>query len=175
MPEPPGGQNEGSGGTPVIDRTQPGRRLRIGDWRCRLALALVCLTGGCQPPASPTGPASDDVPGDVWEQAAERGIDFRATGNEPGWIVEIRDRESIVVDTHYGTRHYEIAIAKAVPDPARGGRAYRDESALPGFELILIEKPCNDDMSGERFSTTVRLRIDDETFSGCGRSLVRQP
>jgi len=134
---------------------------------------LACLTAGCQHPVSSSPAESGALAGDVWEQAALRGIDFRASGNEPGWTVEIREGESIVVDTHYGTRHYEIAAATPVGDPASGGQLYRDESGLPGFELVLIDKPCADDMSGEHFPTTVRLSIDDETFNGCGRTLVR--
>jgi putative lipoprotein len=147
--------------------------MRICQSQRWLGLMLACLTAGCQPEEIPSPAGSGATAGDMWEQAALRGVDFRASGNEPGWTVEIREGESIVVDTHYGTRHYEIAAATPVGDPASGGQLYRDESGLPGFELVLIDQPCADDMSGEHFPTTVRLSIDDETFNGCGRALVR--
>ena len=156
-------------------------------WPGLLAIALCGVMAGCGPspgPASNLSPESspesspdrtDTAPADVWAQAAQRGVDFRATGNEPGWIVEIREGKTIVVDTHYGTRHYEITASAPVVDADRGSQLYRGEDAVPAFEMILIDAPCVDDMSGEHFPTTVRLQIDDQTFDGCGRPLIQRP
>lgn len=32
---------------------------------------------------------------DVWKKAQEEGVQFRAVGNNPEWLVEIRDDEKI--------------------------------------------------------------------------------
>ena len=38
----------------------------------------------------------------IWEDAKLSGVDFRAVGNEPGWVLEIRDSESIRFEYDYG-------------------------------------------------------------------------
>ena len=111
--------------------------------QCLMACALtVLLFAGCgssgppaadgQPDTTITPPvASQDTYFEgsqrVWEAARDRGVIFRAVGQEPGWVLEVR------------------------------------------------EEPCMDTMSGERFSMTVTIRLNDTTYDGCGRMLDRLP
>ena len=138
------------------------------------ALLLVFLGGACDRNGTggdlaagrPTGSAAD-----VWEQAAREGVDFRATGNEPGWLLEIREGDSLVLMADYGTRRYEIVAPQPEIDEASGGRLFRQPGTPEAFEVVLIDQPCRDDMSGDSFPTTVRLRLGERHLSGCGRSL----
>jgi len=100
-----------------------------------------------------------------------RDVEFRATGNEPGWFLEISAKKQIVLVTDYGQKRYAFPDAKAPSDPhARNNvlHAANDEHRL---EVILESKPCMDTMSDEQFDTRVTVRLDDRELHGCGRSL----
>lgn len=141
-----------------------------------LALLLVFSGSACDRTGSGDGPAGEGPPGsaaDVWERAAREGVDFRATGNEPGWLLEIRERDSLVLMADYGTRRYEIASPAPEIDETSGGRLFRQPGATETFEVVLIDQPCRDDMSGESFPTTVRITLGDRHLRGCGRRLQK--
>lgn len=137
-------------------------------------LALSFVLGACDAPEiAQTQPPNSGL--DVWAQARQQGVDFRATGNEPGWVLEIRDGESIVLVADYGSSRYEIARPETAVDPLSGGRVIRSAGSPAGFEVILIDQTCSDDMSGELFPTTVLLKLDEQQLRGCGRPLGAAP
>lgn len=155
MPEAPGGVGEGR------------RRLPV-------ALLLVLLGGACDRNGTGGDLSADRPPGsapDVWEQAAREGVDFRAIGNEPGWLLEIREDDALVLMADYGSRRYEIASPEPEIDETSGGRLFRQPGTPETFEVVLIDEPCRDDMSGEPFPTTVRITLGERHLSGCGRRL----
>jgi len=139
-----------------------------------VTLLLMFLGGACDRDGTGGDQAVDrpqqSAP-DVWQQAAREGVDFRATGNEPGWLLEIREGDSLVLMADYGTRRYEIVSPRPEIDQASGGRLFRQPGTPEAFEVVLIDEPCRDDMSGESFPTTVRLRLGERHLRGCGRSL----
>jgi hypothetical protein len=110
---------------------------------CIMAGALaVLLVAGCGSSGHPSADAQPDTTTTppvaaqdsyfegsqrVWEAARDRGVVFRAVGQEPGWVLEVR------------------------------------------------EEPCMDTMSGERFSMTATLTLNNTTYDGCGRMLDRLP
>lgn len=47
---------------------------------------------------------------DVWEKAKENGIQFRAVGNEPGWLIEIREDEKVRFVNDYGNLEVKAPI-----------------------------------------------------------------
>lgn len=106
-----------------------------------------------------------------WNEAAARGVAFRAVGNEPGWWVEVDRGEApalrAVLD--YGERKLELAHAQ----PA--GLGFAGETA-DGTQITLeIERePCQDGMSGERFEATAQLTVDGDTYRGCGAFLPQE-
>jgi uncharacterized membrane protein len=104
----------------------------------------------------------------VWEDARNRGVSFRAVGQEPGWLLEVAD-SVLIVETDYGSERNEA-------------REYTRENDSQGFTLHaagtsadirveVIEEQCVDTMSGERFEASVRLFVDDRELAGCGRHL----
>lgn len=111
----------------------------------------------------------------VWEHAKLTGVDFRATGNEPGWHLEIRNdlevragkRIRFVYD--YGERD---AVLHA-PDPEPGGSrtVYYGESGDLRIVVEIEARPCQDSMSGEGFESTVTVRFQGRAYLGCGRPL----
>jgi putative lipoprotein len=134
---------------------------------CLLA-AVALLPGACRT-APPAGPAPADP--SPWEAARARGVDFRATGNEPGWFLELDDGVQIVLVTDYGRRRYEMPAPEPEVDEAARRVTFRTEGRGNRLVLTLAPGPCEDTMSGESFDTTVTVTIDGETLHGCGRAL----
>jgi uncharacterized membrane protein len=104
----------------------------------------------------------------VWHKAKLRGVAFRAIGQEPGWLLEIKNGEEILLVTDYGKNR------KAYPyvDPQEDKAARQTVFQVNDATSVLIEgKPCSDTMSGESFETTVTVTLDDRVLQGCGRAL----
>ena len=102
-----------------------------------------------------------------WFGAAQRGIAFRAMGNEPGWWVEVGGGATPVIraDLDYGERRVE-ASGRATGDGFAGEAA--DGTAVA---LSIRREPCSDGMSGEAFEAAAELRVGDRTLTGCGAYL----
>lgn len=106
----------------------------------------------------------------VWEHAKLNGADFRAVGNEPGWVLEIYPHRMVLV-TDYGENRYEFETPEPVENRAEARTTF--EAADRGMRVIVVLAlgECHDTMSGEAFETTVTVRLDDTTYRGCGRAL----
>jgi len=118
----------------------------------------------------------------VWQKATLRGVNFRAVGQEPGWLLEIIEGDTILLVTNYGqTKTTYVYI-----DPLTTKQTHRtfnlsniksQPSNLPDLSLqnkvtVLIEtKVCSDSMSGEEFEFTTIIQFFDVTLKGCGRAL----
>ena len=106
----------------------------------------------------------------IWEDARIRGVDFRATGNEPGWILEITEDAEIRYVGDYGQVTLEM---QAQPEQSTAEQATR-YSATDGshrLSLLIERERCDDSMSGEEFPARVSLTLDGRTLRGCGRPL----
>jgi putative lipoprotein len=131
-----------------------------------LVFLAACSGGAAGPTPSTGGSAGSDE--DPWEAARERGVDFRAVGQEPGWWLEISGRDlELAVD--YGERRLSLREPKRELDGGR--RVYRGTADGETVEVVLEKRSCEDVMSGEAFPTAVTLRLGGETYQGCGRTL----
>lgn len=106
-----------------------------------------------------------------WDAARDRGIAFRAVGNEPGWLVEVSQGEapSLHAELDFGARKLEIARVQ----PRSNGTGFigKTDSGTQ-VELAIERKPCQDDMSGARFEATAQLTAGGKTYRGCGAFLT---
>lgn len=104
-----------------------------------------------------------------WEDARRRGVDFRATGNEPGWYLEIQSGKQLLFVSGYGLQRV------LVPDPTEektdAARAYSGVSGGRELQVEILEQACADTMSGEQFSNRVVVTFDDMRYEGCGQDL----
>jgi putative lipoprotein len=123
-------------------------------------VAAACAGGGA-PDARP--------PQDVWRAAAARGVDFRAIGQEPGWLLEIDEGRSLRLLYDYGQRSVTMTAPAAVT--VAGRRTYTARDAADRLQVIIEAAPCQDTMSGEPFPDTVRVTVNDLELRGCGRPL----
>jgi uncharacterized membrane protein len=108
----------------------------------------------------------------VWLDAQERGVTFRAVGQEPGWVVEISGDRRMRIVTDYGARELDVTPVPApTVDSTTWTTTYRARADGSDLRVLIRDEPCADTMSGERFSATVTLVLDDATYRGCGRAL----
>jgi len=104
-----------------------------------------------------------------WQEAADRGVDFRAIGQEPGWFLEIDNEKQIRVVYDYAEHQL---IAPVTSPGTKGSMVFYDMMVDSQRVLITIEEaPCNDAMSGEAFPRSVAVTIGTRTLRGCGRDL----
>jgi len=106
----------------------------------------------------------------IIEDAKLSGMRFRATGNEPGWTLEIGFETSVLV-MNYGQDRYEFAAPEPSVNAETGRRLYELELVGRTLVIELMRKECFDSMSGERFETTVTLEFGGRSYPGCGLAL----
>lgn len=108
----------------------------------------------------------------IWADARARGASFRGIGQEPGWHLELFERDSIVFVTDYG----ETRVVTAWPDaPAVDGTTARvvldARTAMQTVRVTVERRACHDSMSGQPFDFTVTVTLDGVAHDGCGRAL----
>ncbi len=105
----------------------------------------------------------------AWEDARRLGVDFRAVGQEPGWLLEIDAERSLRFLYDYGAR--EITAPAPKPVTAGGRTVYRLATAQGALVVEIEPAPCADAMSGEAFEARVTVAVGGAAYAGCGRAL----
>jgi|CXWL01.1.fsa_nt_gi uncharacterized membrane protein len=155
----------------------------MGDlyWRHKLrallmALALVACAAPETPPASEAdgglGMHAHDALAAMpsWENARAAGVDFRAVGSEPGWMLDIYQQNRIVLIWDYGEGSAEFPLVEPTY-PQEGATRYDARAGGHTLAVTIRRFPCSDPMSGEQFSASVEAVIDGRTLTGCGRNV----
>lgn len=107
----------------------------------------------------------------IWEDAKLRGVDFRATGNEPGWYMEISQATHILLVTDYGQQRDEFASAPPVSNQVKRTTSYQAKNETQQLSVVLEGQECIDTMSGQRFQIRVTVSLNDKEYRGCGQAL----
>lgn len=107
----------------------------------------------------------------VWEAAKLRGVDFRAVGNEPGWVLEIIEQARIELTAEHGASHQSFELPAPLVDRESRVTTYRARDDEQELVLVIEGRRCTDTMSGEEFEVRVTVRWDGRTLRGCGRAL----
>jgi putative lipoprotein len=100
-----------------------------------------------------------------------RDTDFRAVGQEPGWLLEIRKAREMRLITAYGADTAVTPVPPDRTDSATGARIYH--AVTEAHDLLVLIQPtaCTDVMSGESYETTVTITLDGRDLRGCGGPL----
>ncbi|WP_375056029.1 YbaY family lipoprotein [Zobellella sp. DQSA1] len=101
------------------------------------------------------------------EEARLRGVTLRATGNEPGWLLEVSTGQQIRFSYNYGEHQLVLPNPETLDDDA----GYRAASADHRLEVSVSQEGCQDDMSGEEFPYRVVVTLDGQDYRGCGSKL----
>lgn len=150
-----------------------------------LALAGCQTTGGIHPPTSPgsqPAPSSTTDQAEVppkpspWAVARERGMAFRAVGNEPGWSVEVQKSRSptLFVSLQYNQRHLKVRDSSISSNQEKGLVTFSGlaKDGTP-VQLLIHRGQCVDNMSGHKFAASAQLSVGAEKYDGCGRFLMQ--
>ena len=100
-----------------------------------------------------------------------RETDFRAVGQEPGWLLEIRNGREIRLITDYGADTAVTPVPPAGTDSATGARTYHAVTGAHDLQVLIQPAACTDAMSGEPYETTVTVTLDGRANHGCGGPL----
>ena len=148
-------------------------------------LIVAAALAACAEPAPPPAPASEtqtptptatasaesalaELPN--WENAREAGVDFRAIGQEPGWILDIYQQDRMTLLWDYGENRIELP--RGEPSyPQEGLTRYEAQGGGHTLVVSIRRYPCQDAMSGEAYPTAVEVTIDGRALEGCGRSV----
>ncbi|MCP3981783.1 MAG: hypothetical protein GY716_20975 [bacterium] len=139
-----------------------------------LVLALCVAACRADPPAEEPASTPEqetiDRGASIWEQAKLRGVDYRAVGNEPGWVLEIGPER---IELRYDYDESRVVLPQLVPlsDVEARRTTYRGEAGSHTIEIVIEGVECSDTMSGEKFDSRVTVSLDQRVFHGCGRAL----
>lgn len=109
----------------------------------------------------------------LWSEKRRLGIDFVATGNEPGWSLEVDLDKGMFFKT---LPSESIAMETAVPTQAKSGKVTTYSATTDAGELKveIVHQPCEDTMSGKVSPYLVRVTAKGINFKGCGTYLGEQ-
>jgi heat shock protein HslJ len=101
------------------------------------------------------------------QDARARGIDFRAMGQEPGWVIEVAEGGDMTAVLDYGATSLMLPTPSA--ETTEDGTVVYDASTDTDHMVLRIKrKVCIDSMSGESHPSTVELLVNDKPYQGCG-------
>jgi membrane-bound inhibitor of C-type lysozyme len=103
--------------------------------------------------------------------ARERGVRFRGTGNEPGWMVEIGPGTRLTYVTMYGEERHEFAAITERDGEQTGVRVFIADTDKGPFRVTVARETCLDDMSGDEFGHRMVVEWGGETRRGCATAL----
>ncbi len=104
-----------------------------------------------------------------WEDAKLRGVDYRALGNEPGWVLEIGPAGLLFV-TDYGETRLLFPVVDPEIDAAARASTWRTATGAHELEVTIVGEPCVDD-GDVAYASRVEVVLDGRSHTGCGRAL----
>jgi uncharacterized membrane protein len=106
----------------------------------------------------------------ILEDARARGVEFRASGNEPGWVLELMSDRMVFVGA-YGAERVTTPRTGGAGGSTPGAAVYA--GVVEGHRLTarVIPGPCFDTMSGEQLASSVEVELDGKRYRGCGEAL----
>ena len=105
-----------------------------------------------------------------WEDARRRGVNFRASGNEPGWYLEYQEGKQLLYVGAYGSER--ILLADPGIQWQEGTRLLQAREGDNELILEIVTEDCNDSMSGAAYPAAVSLVVNGQSLSGCGMDLT---
>lgn len=94
-------------------------------------------------------------------------LEFRASGNEPSWNLEISARGLAL--TEMG-ENGKTLFPYSPPRIANGQVSYQSQTGGNNPRSVMVtlqEQPCSDTMADARYSYTARLEVDGRALDGC--------
>ena len=106
----------------------------------------------------------------VWEKAKLSGVDFRASGFEPGWHLEIKNDEKTLFVTNYGNERYEFVTPKPEVNDETGETIYHFNKRNIKLTATIKDEECTDP-KGDKYNLTAYIEFGGNNLRGCGKNL----
>jgi len=107
----------------------------------------------------------------VWEHAELSGIDYRASGTDPHWYLEIRRRGPLVFALESGNTYFDVPTPEPEYDALRERTVYRSQVGERSLVVEIDNPSCAPEDGAPIGGSSVVVRLDTQTYSGCGRAL----
>jgi putative lipoprotein len=91
-----------------------------------------------------------------WKDARDRGVTFRATRNEPGWVLDIAGGGETALTSDYGEKRFRFAT----PEPEASGNRIVYTSRTRDIAVEIERGLCRDGKSGFPFQAAVDVRAE---------------
>lgn len=106
-----------------------------------------------------------------WKDKFAAGVDFMASGTEPFWSVEIDLDKRMQLKTPDG-----VQMTAPVPAPLKpadvAATAYRAATESGMLNVVIFDKQCTNDTSGQPYPKTVQVETSNKRYNGCGQWLA---
>jgi putative lipoprotein len=108
----------------------------------------------------------------ILEDARARGVQFRASGNEPGWTWELLADRMVFVGA-YGAQRVTAPRPPGQRGSTTGETTY--DAVTEAHRMTVRIRPglCLDTMSGDRHGAAVEVDVDGTVHRGCGDATGR--
>ncbi len=115
---------------------------------------------------------------DIYKRKFDEGIDFTARGNEPFWSLDIDFDKQIKFTSLTDIAELNTPVVSGIKSDDGKSTVYHSITGAGEIKITITENTCFDNMSGEKFTHTVKIQAKYSTsnqfteFSGCGKYLM---
>ena len=103
--------------------------------------------------------------------ARVRGVIYRGTGNEPGWMVEIGPATRLLFVTNFGEQRHEFGDFSAGDAGSTGVTVFMARRGDEEIKVTLAREACIDDMSGAEFDHRMLVEFGGQSLRGCAAAV----
>lgn len=100
----------------------------------------------------------------IREDALLRGVQFRASGEEGDWVLEVSKERISFTDSIYGS----AVVPRSAPEETEGTTIYVSTTEAHRLQVIIDQRECVNFMTGERSEASVEVNLDGDGYRGCG-------
>jgi putative lipoprotein len=100
-----------------------------------------------------------------------RGVVYRGTGNEPGWMVEIGPATRLLFVTNFGEERHEFGSLSTRGADSIGVTVFMARHGDQEIKVTVAREACTDDMSGAEFDHRMVVEFAGQTLRGCGSAV----
>jgi hypothetical protein len=107
----------------------------------------------------------------VWEHAKLSGVNFRATGEDPAWYLEIREGDRMEFRSSRDAGTLRLPMSGIALETNADGARYRAAPGGVAFTVEIDARPCRVADGLGLTGVTVVVTAGGSDFQGCGRPL----
>ena len=103
--------------------------------------------------------------------ARVRGVAYRGTGNEPGWMVEVGPATRLLFVTNFGEERHEFDGLSTRGADTIGVTVFIARHGDEEIKVTVVREACIDDMSGAEFDHRMVVEFAGQSLRGCAAAV----